>query len=585
MKSKNKTFYVLGINAHHADSSVALCKNGQIIFAIEEERLRRLKHWAGFPSKSIIKALDYEKISLSDIDIVSVGRDPKAKFFKKLNHLIFNPSDALPILKNRIINLSKIVDIKNGLKNLKKGYPKKIEFNEHHKCHHSSAFFMSGFKNAICISIDGSGDFTTSSIATADENGIRNIITSDYPNSIGIVYSSVTQFLGFPYYGDEYKLMGLAPYGEPIYLEEVSKLIRFSESKILKISNKFFKFTGGVVDYQNGIPNVKTLYDQSEFTSLFGIEPRKKDDKILKIHKDIASSLQFYTENLIFKIINYASKILPNFSKNLCFSGGVAQNSVANGKILKRTDFKKLYIPAAGHDAGISIGTALLSSFNNNRKISLFPNYNAFLGSSYSDNEISKSFNELLDKIHFKKFKNSKELTFDAVNELKNSKVIGWFQGRCEFGPRALGNRSILADPRNSNAKDLINAKIKKRESFRPFAPSILDDKVGDFFVDYQFSPFMERVLKFKNNLSDKIPSVVHNDNSGRLQTVRQNENEHYYNLLKLFYETTGTPILVNTSFNENEPVVEHPTQAIDVLLRTDLDFLYIGTYKLSRKS
>lgn len=576
--------YVLGINAHHADSSAALIKDGKVIFAIEEERLTRIKHWAGFPANAIRTALKFHELSLNDIDVVSIGRDTNAKLINKIKYLITDPIDSMALIKSRLKNRNDILNIEKELSKLNLGKPKMIEYYEHHMSHHGSSFYESGYDKSICVSLDGSGDFTTASIARADVNGIKIIKSSDYPDSLGIVYSAITQFLGFPYYGDEYKLMGLSPYGKPVFMKEVSDLIKFDKKKLLKINKIYFNFRGGVIEYVDGVPLVKKLFNQRRLKKLFKINPRLKGEKLNQIHKNIAASLQKHTEDLIFKIINHAHEMCPNFSDNLCISGGVAQNSVANGKILINTKFNNLYVPAAGHDAGISIGAALISLYNHKKKIDFKPNYSSYLGTEYTNKQIEATLKDYSGQIIYNKYSSTEETIESAVSDLVLSKVIGWFQGRCEFGPRALGNRSILADPRNPNAKDLINSKIKKRESFRPFAPSVLHVDGTEFFEDYQFSPFMERVLKFKTGFNKKIPSVVHNDNSGRLQSVSENENQIYFDLISRFREKTDIGILVNTSFNENEPVVEHPKQAIDVLLRTDLDTLYIGDFKIQRK-
>lgn len=575
--------YTLGINAHHADSSAALIKDGKILFAIEEERLTRIKHWAGFPEQSIKLILEKFNLDPSDISCIAVGRDVNAKRWRKLKFLVSNWAIARRLVFSRLENRNSISSINDQLEQMGFGESTNISYFEHHKSHHASAFYVSGFERSVCLSIDGSGDFTTASIALANEDGILMKETSDYPHSLGLLYTSVTQFLGFPHYGDEYKVMGLSPYGNPAYTEEIRSLISFDKERLLKISLDFFNLKDGVIEYQSGVPIVHSLFNSDKFQGLFGIAPRKPRDPIEQKHKDIAASLQVVTEQVIIELIDYAFTKYGYHSTNLCLSGGVAQNSVANGKILTKTKFKNLYVPAAGHDAGISIGAGLLAFYADNLYKNESPNYSALLGTEFSNNEVRNILKEYEDKVDYVCL--GREAVLEtAVSKLINNEIIGWFQGRCEFGPRALGNRSILANPANINAKDLINAKIKKREGFRPFAPSILHEHGPKYFQDYQFAPFMERVLKFKPGYEDLLPSVVHHDGSGRLQSVRSDENPLYHKLIQLFYQKSGVPILVNTSFNENEPVVENPRQAIDVLLRTSLDALIIGDYVVTRK-
>ena len=568
--------YILGINAFHADSSATLIKNGEVIFATEEERFTRKKHWAGLPIQSIKFCLDAEKINIKDISTICIGRDPKAKVFNKIKYIFSSPRPALNMLKQRLANKNDVSSINDKIKEVF-GFCPKIEFIEHHRAHLASAFFSSPFEEATLISIDGSGDFSTIMIAKGIGNKIEVIESQDFPVSIGFFYSAFTQFLGFPYYGDEYKVMGLSPYGSPEYLKEMRSIMWSGDKNILEWNSSFFNLNNCAVSYSDNIPNVSQLFDESNFEKLFGVK-KSKNEEINQRHKNIASSLQMRTEELIFEIIERAFK--QTGISNLCIAGGVAQNSVANGKILNNTSIKEIYIPSAGHDAGISMGASQYHYFHNldNKRIEAL--YNANLGISFSNEKIK----EIIEGLGLSyKYLEDDTLFKYVAKAISNNNVIGFFDGKAEFGPRALGSRSILADPRNSKAQQLLNEKIKKRESFRPFAPSILEDYGEEYFKNYQFTPFMERVLPIRKEKQKLIPAVTHVDGSGRLQSVSKELRPRYYELILEFYNITGIPILINTSFNENEPVVNIPEEAIDCYLRTDMDMLVIGNYILEK--
>ena len=568
--------YILGINAYHADSSAALLIDGEVVCATEEERFTRQKHWAGLPIKSIEFCLKSQDLKMSDISSICIGRDPNAKFFNKLKYMAKNIKPAISMLKQRFANRSDLNSFGDNIKN-HFGFCPKIEFIEHHRAHLASAFFSSPFDEATLISIDGSGDFSTVMIGKGVGNKIEIIESQDFPISIGLFYSAFTQFLGFPYYGDEYKVMGLSPYGSPDYLKEMSSIIWSGDKNILEWDSSFFNFNKGVVSYIDNNPIVSQLFDESNFEKLFGAK-KLKNEEINQRHKNIASSLQMRTEELIFEIIERAFKQTGIY--NLCISGGVAQNSVANGKILNNTSIKEIYIPSAGHDAGISMGASQYHYFHNLDHKRIAALYNANLGISFSNDKIK----EIIDGLGLSYEYLEDDTLFKYVAKaISNNKVIGFFDGKAEFGPRALGSRSILADPRNSKAQQLLNEKIKKRESFRPFAPSILEDYGEEYFKNYQFTPFMERVLPIRKEKQKLIPAVTHVDGSGRLQSVSKELRPRYYELILEFYNITGIPILINTSFNENEPVVNIPEEAIDCYLRTDMDMLVIGNYILEK--
>lgn len=568
--------YILGINAFHADSSAALIKNGEVIFATEEERFTRKKHWAGLPIQSIKFCLDAEKINIKDVSTICIGRDPKAKIFNKIKYIFSDPKSALSMFKQRFSNKNDLSSINDKIREVF-GFCPDIQFIEHHRAHLASAFFSSPFEESTIVSIDGSGDFSTIMIAVGNGNKIRVIESQDFPVSLGIFYSAFTQFLGFPYYGDEYKVMGLSPYGKPTFLNELRKIIWTEKKEILKWDNDFFDLNNGALSYKNNYPIVSKMFNHKQFERFFG-KTRNSNEELSQTHKDLASSVQKRTEEIIFEVLERSFK--QTGITNLCIAGGVAQNSVANGKILKMTSFKNLYIPSAGHDAGISMGAAQYHFFNNLSNKRIEPLFNANLGLEFSNNEI-KSF---IDNYELKsKFVEDNKLFKIIAKCLSDGLVVGFFDGQAEFGPRALGSRSILADPRNPEAQKLLNEKIKKRESFRPFAPSVLDEFGDEYFENYQITPFMERVLPIKKDKAKLIPAVTHVDGSGRLQSVNKNLRPRYHKLITEFYNITGIPILINTSFNENEPVVNSPKHAIDCFLRTNLDILVLGNYILKK--
>jgi len=566
---------ILGINAYHADSSASLLIDGKIVCATEEERFTRIKHWAGLPLQSIKFCLEFAKISIDQVDSICIGRNPKSKIFNKILYSIKNFTSAKEMLVQRLSNRADLNDLNQIIKN-HFGFCPKIHYIEHHRAHLASAFFSSPFNKSTIVSIDGSGDFSTIMIAKGKNSKIEVLASQDFPVSLGILYSAFTQFLGFPFYGDEYKVMGLSPYGKPAYLKELRSIVWSGKKSIIDWDKRFFSLKNGAISYENNQPVVPEIFS-SYFEKLFG-KKREKSEPINQQHKDIACSLQRRTEEIIFEILEKA--FLLGDSKNICIAGGVAQNSVANGKIIKNTSFEKMYIPSAGHDAGISMGAAQYQYFHNMNNKRIDALYDANLGIEFSNCQI-KTF--LLSKNLKYKYLDDKNLFAYIANLISTEKVVGFFDGQAEFGPRALGSRSILADPRNKNAQKLLNEKIKKRESFRPFAPSILEEFGDEFFENYQFTPFMERVLPIKKNKRKLIPAVTHVDGSGRLQSVSKKLRPRYHALITEFYKITGIPILINTSFNENEPVVNKPEEALDCFLRTNLDVLVLGNYVLEK--
>jgi len=573
---------ILGINAYHADSSAAIFVDGKMIAAIEEERFRRVKHWAGFPSMAIEFCLKEAGVRLKDVDHIAIGRDPWAKLGKKLLFLLQNPGNSVSAVRNRLSNAKKVSTLEDEFVKIdsidKAELKKKIHNVEHHRSHLASAFFASPFEEAALLSIDGSGDFTTTMIGIGRGNKIEVLDSVDFPHSVGIFYTAMTQWLGFPHYGDEYKVMGLAPYGEPKYVDDLRELIQLTPDGLFKLNLSYFRNpTKGIITYgDDHIPVVATLFTD-EFETKLG-KARRKEDELTQFHKDMAASVQRFTEELIYHILTSLQK--RTGLKNVCIAGGVAQNSVANGKITRNTPFSNVYIPSAGHDAGISMGAALFvynQTLNQPRQPAI---WSAYTGSHFNNEEIEAYLQSR--NIAYKKLPDS-ELYNYVADRLVNAGVVGWFSGRSEFGPRALGGRSILADPRRNDAKDLLNAKIKRRESFRPFAPSILKEYVEEYFTVTDVVPFMEKVFPIKEEKKATIPAVTHVDGTGRLQSVDRTVSPRYYALIDAFRGKTGVPILLNTSFNENEPIVNSPAEALDCFLRTQMDMLVMENIIVER--
>lgn len=571
--------YILGINAFHGDSSACIIKDGELIVATEEERFRRIKHWAGFPVQAIRFCLQEAGIGLNEVDYITISRDPRAHLFSKIKRVIMNPFLWKSAL-NRYKNRSRIAGLQEMLCEVfhvdKFAFRPQIYFIEHHRSHLASAFFVSPFSEAAILSIDGFGDFSSLMSAYGKGNQIQVLQSVQFPHSIGVFYTAMTQYLGFPHYGDEYKVMGLAPYGKPRYMKEMESIIQKTSEGLFRLNLRYFvhHISGVSMTWEGGAPHIEPLYSDALTESLG--PARKKEEPLTQHHKDIAASVQKATEEIIFHILKHLYE--KTHSDNLCVAGGVAQNSVANGKIRKNTPFKRVYIPPAGHDAGTAMGAAYYLYNQILRHDRIAPLMHAYTGASYSKEEIEEILKT--NQLSYS-YKEDDTLLPWLASQLAEGKVVGWFQGRAEFGPRALGHRSILADPRRPDAKDLLNLKIKRRESFRPFAPSILADYVDEYFADADEVPFMEKVYPIRKEKQAIIPAVTHVDGTGRLQTVPR--GNRYYRLIDEFRKITGVPVLLNTSFNENEPIVNSPQEAIDCFLRTQMDILVLENYVLER--
>lgn len=580
--------YILGLNAYHGDSSAAILKDGQLIAAVEEERFLRIKHWSGFPRESIKYCLEHAGLKLRDLEYIALNKNTKANLHKKILFTLKN-RPSLDLIKNRLSNMNKIAGIKNTIAEEFSvdilDIKAKIFNVEHHKAHLASSFFVSEFDESTLVSIDGFGDFTSVMVGKGQANRIKPLYQVNYPHSLGIFYSAFTQFLGFPKYGDEYKIMGLAGFGEPTYLDKMKDVILLKLKGRFALNLKYFKhhLSGDKMQWHNTAPSFGTLYSD-HFCEVFG-SPRDKDGKIDSHYKNIAASVQAMYEKVLFHILNHTHKL--THCDNLCLAGGCAMNSLANGKIYDNTPFTEIYIPPGAHDAGGAIGAAC---FVHNHVLGLPRNFSmktAYWGPQYNNEYIATVLDEnniKLDGLAVNKIDSSSKLIAKTAKCLADGKIVGWFQGRMEWGARALGNRSILADPARLDMRDIINSKIKRRETFRPFAPSILEEHVGKYFEKTYPDPFMQKVCPIRKEKQQAIPAVTHVDGTGRLQTVNKKTNALYWSLINCFYELTGMPILLNTSFNENEPIVCRPEEALDCFLRTNMDVLILGNFMVERK-
>ena len=571
---------ILGINTYHADSSACIIVDGKLIAAIEEERINRKKHFSGYPIESIRECLRIANKQDTEITDIAFNTKPLSNLFAKgvffLKNFSYDKNSFSERFKKKI-NVKKLL-----FENFTLNTNIKFHYIEHHLAHIASAFYPSGFKDAVGLSIDGSGDFVTLAISECKNNKITLTEKTNFPNSLGIFYHAMTQFLGFKNYGDEYKVMGLAAYGTPKYFNKIkANLFKDNNKLIFELNLDYFNH------HKNNFQYITedTLYIDEIFNSnlikLFSPELENKTNKEQFI-KDFAASVQKVYEFFFKKIIE--KLFLNNFSKNLVFAGGCALNSSANKFITnEKKQFRNIYIPCAPGDNGGALGAAFVVSAKYSTKVENFKN--PYLGKEFSNHEVLEilKHNNYKDKVTYKFMENDVDLFKSAAQLISEGNVIGWFQGCMEFGPRALGNRSILADPRNPNMKSIINMKIKRRESFRPFAPSVIEKYQSDWFESDFTNPYMSSLAIVKSDKQKTIPSVTHIDGTARLQTVNSNNNSKYLNLINAFYLLTGVPILLNTSFNENEPIVMKPEESLDCLIRTDMDAVFINNYLVTK--
>ncbi len=573
---------ILGINAYHGDASAALVVDGQLVAAVEEERFNRIKHWAGFPARSIQYCLDQAAVKPQDIDHVAISFNPRANLSKRMGFVLWQ-RPSLSAIWSRIKRQGKTLGLDDQLAN-SLGIPKielraQIHRIEHHQTHVAAGFLISPFDEAAVLSVDGMGDFTSTLTAHAQGNGWQELSRVYYPHSIGFLYSTITMYLGFPHYGDEYKVMGLAPYGEPEFADFFRRMIKPVGDTFELNLDYFTHHKRGIrMTWNDGAPTVEPFHSQKLIDELGPM--RKREEPMTQRHDNIAKSLQVVTEEIILHMLNRLQE--KTKCKNVCMTGGVAMNSVANGKITSKTAFENVYIPAGAADNGTSFGAAFYVWNHLLNKPRNFIQDHAYWGCESSDQECATAIAEAGLPFEACDPERLVDLTSDW---LIDGKVVGLFQGRMEFGARALGNRSLLADPRRTDMRDIINLRIKFREKFRPFAPSILEEHVGEWFEINEPTPYMEKVFPIRKEKHSLIPAVTHVDGSGRLQSVSSKTNPKYHRLISAFYKKTGVPIVLNTSLNENEPIVRTPAEAISCFLRTDMDCLVLGNCAISRST
>ncbi len=568
---------ILGINAFHGDSSAALLSGGRLHAAIEEERLNRIKHWAGLPVRAAAECL--RGTDPSELRHVAISRNPRAHLARKLFRTALHPFlwGRVPGRARNGIDIYRVVPQMRAA-----GLPlpadPRFHMVEHHRAHMASAFFASPFEEAAVVSVDGFGDFSSVMWGVGRGNRFDIRGCTRFPHSLGMFYTAFTQYLGFPKYGDEYKMMGLAAYGSPEYFGQVREVVAGNGANVRLNLDYFTHHTTGVeMTWAGGEPALGPVYSR-KMIDTFG-PPRQPRTEVQQRHADMAASVQAVLEEVYFSLLNEIARTTGQ--RALCLAGGVALNCAANGKIFDMTPFRDVYVQPAAHDAGTSIGAALYVQHQVLGMPRSFVMRDVYYGPSYDDAEIGRELGaagvryQLLD---------DDDLVARTAAAIAEGNIVGWFQGRMEFGPRALGNRSILADPRRKEMKDTLNSRIKYREPFRPFCPSILAEACGEYFETDYPSPFMVQAYRIKPSRRDRIPAVTHEDGTGRLQTVERDVNPLYWRLIRRFGNVTGVPVLLNTSFNENEPIVNTPRQALECFLRTQMDVLVMGNYML-RKS
>lgn len=574
---------ILGINAFHGDSSAALVVDGALVAAVEEERFNRVKHWAGFPAEAIRYCLATGGLTARDLDHVAVSFNPRANWQVKAAFAFRNALSARAYIWQRVQRTGKKASLRQLLATATGVAEKDIRATfhgvEHHQAHVASGFPVSPFREAAILSVDGMGDFVSTMFAGGYDQSWRVYDKVYYPHSIGLLYSAVTMLLGFPHYGDEYKVMGLAPYGKPRYLDALRQVIR-PTPRGFELNLQYFRHhrEGIRLGWDGGVPVVAPFFSK-KLEELIG-PARDPAEKVTAHHQDVAASLQVVTEEIVFHLLTLLHRRHP--SDNVVVVGGVAMNSVANGKITECTPFRHAFIPAGAADNGGSFGAAFYVWHTVLGRPRRFELRHAFWGPAPIEAEIVAALKAEGARVQAEKLSRAAliERTIDAICR---GEVVGWFQGRMEFGARALGNRSLLADPRRTDMRDIINLKIKFREKFRPFAPSILEEHVGAWFERDEPSPFMEKVFKIRPEKRDAIPAVTHVDGTGRLQSVGLKSNPLYWDLIEAFRRRTGVPILLNTSLNENEPIVHTPSQALSCFLRTRMDVLVLGSHFITR--
>src|SRR5262245_31159386 len=573
---------ILGINAFHGDASVALFANGQLASAMEEERFTRLKHQAGFPGLSARQALISSGLTPDDLEHIAISRDPSAHIHKKLMFAL-SQGPRLAVVRDRLTNVSKIRDVKSLLAESlgvsDTAISAQVHKVEHHRAHMASSFFVSPFERAALLSIDGFGDFVSTMWGRGCGNKIDAEDWVEFPHSMGILYTAITQYLGFSRYGDEFKVMGLAPYGEPEYLDRLRKLVRVKPNGGFELDLSYFvHHSEGVnMTWESGAPTIGDVFS-SKVEREFG-RRRQPDEPLEARHNNLAASLQALLEEIVLNLLRVVAA--KTGLTDLCLAGGVALNCTMNGKILAETPFERVYIQPAAYDAGTSLGAALYVKHQTLGAPRDFVMDHTYWGLEYTPEACRAALEA--QKLPYR------ELSEDALAEqaaalIADGNIVGWFQGRFEWGPRALGNRSIVCDPRNPSMKDHLNRRIKHRESFRPFAPSVLEERTDEWFGQANASPFMLMTCQVRRDKQTFVPAITHVDGTARQQTVSRTTNPKYWSLIHAFERQTGVPIVLNTSFNENEPVVNTPEEAVSCFLRNDMDVLALGPYLITKR-
>jgi len=589
------TTRILGINAFHADASAAAVVDGRFVAGVEEERFRRVKHWAGFPVLAIRYCLE-EMGGLDQVAALAVSRQPRAYLWRKALLALTHPR-SLGRAASRVRNLSQVGSLEERVAKTFGGRAPRLVPVEHHLAHLGSAFFCSPFEEAMCLTVDGFGDFVSTMMAAGRGNSIRVLDRVSFPHSLGLFYTAVTQFLGFPGFGDEYKVMGLAAYGEPRYAAALERIVPPLPDGTFRLDLAYFRHLSQGVDmtWDDGAPALGVVFTP-RLEELLGPARRREDD-LTQRHKDLAASLQKVYEERFFALVRALGAATGE--RRLVLAGGCAMNSLANGKLFAATGVEEVYIQAAAGDAGTSLGAALYvhhAVLGGRRDAEhRFVMDHCYWGPGYGEEAVRRAIAERLPESSGRDGRYG-EVTLETIDRedrlaettaaaIARGEVVGWYQGRSEWGPRALGNRSILADPRRPDMKELLNRKIKRRESFRPFAPSILEERTADWFTLSYPDPFMIKVYPIRPERRERIPAVTHVDGTGRLQTVSRRTNPRYWKLIDAFGRLTGVPMVLNTSFNENEPIVNTPGEALDCFLRTRMDRLVLGDVVLVREA
>jgi carbamoyltransferase len=577
---------ILGINAYHGDASAAILRNGELVAAVEEERFSRIKHVSGVPAAAMRACLALAGVAAREVDRFAVSRNPRAHLWRKALFAARH-RPGLRLVGDRAANAAKMGGFAATLGSTL-GLPiahvaRRLRYIEHHTAHLASSYCVSPFDEATVCAIDGFGDSVSTSWGTGQGADLRISDRVFFPHSLGMLYLAITQYLGFPHYGDEFKVMGLAPYGAPDYVRQLRELVTVRRDGQVRLNLAYFThWSGGApMTWSGGAPTIGAVFSPA-LAGLLG-PARQPGDPLEPRHEAIAASLQAVYEESAFTLLRAVHRRHPN--RRLCLAGGCAMNSVANGKVRAETPFAEVYIQPASGDNGTSLGAAL-AAWHGHGGERRFAMRHGYWGPSFSDANIVAAMDARAAELSAcagRARLADAPLYAATAARIADGKVVGWFQGRMEWGARALGNRSILADPRRRDMRDIINTRIKFREKFRPFAPSILEEALPEYFVDAVPDPFMIQVYPVHPGKRDLIPAVTHVDGSGRLQTVSRNDNPRYWSLIDAFRAITGVPVLLNTSFNENEPIVMTPEQALDCFLRTDMDVLVLGNHVLDK--